>query len=885
MGFAALLLSAAPSWGAAPRIFFTDLTSGPKSGGQNNAGAFVTIYGRNFGATRGSSAVTIGGGPAASYPLWSDVKIAIQLGAAAVTGSIVVTTPAGPSNGTPFTVRAGNIYFVAAGGSDSHSGKYNSPWLTLMHARDTMQPGDVTYAMDGVAQTTDDGSGWNTALLLSSGGTAAAPMALVVYPQATATIGSTTGPPTGVRSAPRGGSFPNYWVFAGFTLRGQGAAMALWGSTGWRVVANDFSCPYGDGAGACMDTVESSSLAFYGNTVHDTGSAGASALYHGVYFGTDSNHLDIGWNTIAGVHGCRGIQVHSTPQSGEPASGQNQYDIAIHDNTIHDTQCDGVILDTIDPSKGPVSVYNNVIYNAGKGPNNPEQSGNWSCIYVPGSTEFGPKGSGMVDIYNNTLYACGVFVSPPYANANSGIAYGGGSAAIYLRIRNNIVYQTATASYPSGVPYLIVWNPSSGAECADTANCTWIQGSSNLFYGAGPAPRNANIAGSVNADPRFVNLSQWNFHLQAVSPARNKGVNAGLQTDQDGVALGAAAYDIGALQFVPGGIASIGCNPPVALAPGAVSCDVSLTADAPLSGSTVDLASGNSSVAVPATIQFPGGASAASFTASVAAVDAPQTAAITASAGDAVQTWMLWVLPLSTLSPALLAVVDAASYQPVPLTPGGLVTAFGLNLGPPSLVGLQLSGGQAATTLANTTALFDAVPAPLLYVQANQLSAVVPYGVAGKATIQVQIEVQGQFSNPVILPVAPAAPGVFTVGSTGQGQGVILNQDFSLNSPSNPASRNSIVSIYADGMGQTNPPGIDGAIMGTALSTAVAPVSASINGVDAEVLYAGTAPGIVAGVFQVNVRVPQAAAPGSAVPLVLSAGGASSQAGVTLAIQ
>jgi hypothetical protein len=396
-----------------------------------------------------------------------------------------------------------------------------------MHARDTMHPGDITYVMNGVAQTTDDGSGWQTSLLLSSGGTAAAPMALVVYPQAAATIGSVNGPPSGVRTAPRGGSYPNYWIFAGFTMRGQSAAMALWGSSGWRIIANDFSCPAGNGAGACMDTVESSSLAFYGNSVHDTGAANASSLYHGAYFGTDSNHLDIGWNTIANVHGCRGIQIHSTPQSGEPASGQNQYDIKVHDNTIHDTQCDGIILDTVDPSKGAVSVYNNVVYNAGKGPNNPEQSGGWSCIYVPASTERGAKGSGAVDIYNNTLYACGTFTKPPYGSANAAIVYGGGNAAICLRIRNNIVYQTTTSLFPAGVPYLVTWNPSTRAVCADSANCTWIQGSNNLFYGSGAPPRNANIAGSVNANPQFVNLPHWNFQLQPASPARNKGGNIG----------------------------------------------------------------------------------------------------------------------------------------------------------------------------------------------------------------------------------------------------------------------------------------------------------------------------------------------------------------------
>ncbi|MGC9948434.1 MAG: IPT/TIG domain-containing protein [Bryobacteraceae bacterium] len=536
MAACAAFVSAGACWGASPVVFFTDLAGGPKSGGQNNAGAFVTIYGRDFGATRGSASVSVGGGPAGAYPMWTDTKIAIQLGAAAATGDIVVHTAAGASNGVPFTVRPGKIYFVATGGTDSGSGKYNSPWLTLMHARDTMQPGDITYVMNGVAQTGDDGSGWQTSLLLSAGGTATAPMAFVVYPQAAAVIGSNNGPPAGVRSAPRGGAYPNYWVFAGFTLRGQGAAMALWGSTGWRIVGNDFSCPSGDGAGACMDTVESSSLAFYGNNVHDTGIATASALYHGVYFGTDSSHLDIGWNTIANVHGCRGIQVHSTPQSGEPASGQNQFDIKVHDNTIHDTQCDGLILDTIDPSKGPISVYHNVIYNAGQGPNNPDRSGGWSCIYVPGSTERGSKGSGMVDIYNNTLYACGTFGSPPYGNANAAIVYGGGSAAVFLRVRNNILCQTSTKLFPSGVPYLVVWNPSTRAVCADAANCSWIQGSNNLFYGSGAAPRNANIGGSVNTDPKFADVSQRDFHLQSNSPAHNSGGG------------------IGAFEFTPDGV-------------------------------------------------------------------------------------------------------------------------------------------------------------------------------------------------------------------------------------------------------------------------------------------------------------------------------------------
>src|SRR5437899_7263864 len=102
-----------------PAIFFSDLDSGPNAGGQNNKGAFVTIYGKGFGAVRGVSTVSIGGGLADNYPVWSDTKIAFQLGSSAQTGSITVTVNGAVSHGVPFTVRAGNISFVSTTGSDS----------------------------------------------------------------------------------------------------------------------------------------------------------------------------------------------------------------------------------------------------------------------------------------------------------------------------------------------------------------------------------------------------------------------------------------------------------------------------------------------------------------------------------------------------------------------------------------------------------------------------------------------------------------------------------------------------------------------------------------------------------------------------------------------
>ena len=88
-----LLLSAAfvTAQATTPRIFFSDLESGPNTGGQNNNGVWVTIWGKSFGATQGTATVTVGAGAVASYPLWSDGKIIFQLGAAATTGSLIST--------------------------------------------------------------------------------------------------------------------------------------------------------------------------------------------------------------------------------------------------------------------------------------------------------------------------------------------------------------------------------------------------------------------------------------------------------------------------------------------------------------------------------------------------------------------------------------------------------------------------------------------------------------------------------------------------------------------------------------------------------------------------------------------------------------------------
>jgi len=82
--------------------------------------------------------VTVGGGSVAAYQLWSDNKIIMQLGAGAVTGNMVVKVGSVASNGVPFTVRAGNIFFVSTSGNDANAGTFAAPWRTIPKAKNTI---------------------------------------------------------------------------------------------------------------------------------------------------------------------------------------------------------------------------------------------------------------------------------------------------------------------------------------------------------------------------------------------------------------------------------------------------------------------------------------------------------------------------------------------------------------------------------------------------------------------------------------------------------------------------------------------------------------------------------------------------------------------------
>jgi hypothetical protein len=495
----------------APFIRYSDLESGPNTGGQDNQGAFVTLYGTGFGSVRGSSFVTVGGGMAHSYPMWSDKKIVVQLGSAAASGDIVVSVDGTPSNRVPFVVRSGNIYFVSTTGSDSNSGTFAAPWRGIRRARDGMAPGDITYLMDGVAQTSGgDHLAGGTALGIDRGGTAGRPKALVAYPGATVTIGSTS-----LENAIRVPYYPvTDYVIAGLHLKAQTLALSMQGPglARWRIVGNRISCPPGNQTTACVSVWTWSHFKFLGNEVTDTGRAPASIKqYHGVYF-ANGHDLELAWNWIHDNRTCHAVQFHD--------DAGVLYNLSVHDNLIHGDNCSGINFSTVDPALGTVEAYNNVIRDVGNGPEPPDGPSGMACIYATGYHE---SARGNIEVFNNTCVNAGAagydasrgaFVRLPYA------------PDLLMRLRNNVVRQ-------EGQPYLAG---------------TKFSGASNIWSGSGAGP--GSLTGNIDADPEFIDFDGRDLHLRANSPAIDAGTGAGPARDFDAnlrrVPLDLGAYEHGA---------------------------------------------------------------------------------------------------------------------------------------------------------------------------------------------------------------------------------------------------------------------------------------------------------------------------------------------------
>jgi uncharacterized protein (TIGR03437 family) len=232
------------------------------------------------------------------------------------------------------------------------------------------------------------------------------------------------------------------------------------------------------------------------------------------------------------------------------------------------------------------------------------------------------------------------------------------------------------------------------------------------------------------------------------------------------------------------------------------------------------------------------------------------------------------------------AVVNAASFAAqAPLAPGSLITLFGTNL----------AQGQSAAssvplplTLAGSSILLAGKSAPLLFANNGQVNAIVPYGIAVNTPQQVVISSASSISVPQSIILSAAAPGIFTVNASGQGQGIIVGVDANGSQPiadsANPVKAGQAIVIYCTGLGEVSPAVTTGAAAPlTQISNTIEPIQVTVGGIEANVLFSGLTPGFV-GLYQVNATVPSGVAPGSQVPVTLTGAGQQSMP-VTIAVQ
>jgi hypothetical protein len=451
-------------------------------------------------------------------PYFSYQKIIVQLGSGCTpgTGNFVVTvagiashvvtetTTSGTQTPSQFTSRStGAIYCVSTTGNDSASGSFPSSCWASMTKGVQIANGDITYVENGSSQVGGGGVGQSLTPTISGTNWTTTPMAIVTYPGATATIGSASEDGIFLCSNDLASACTvsnlQYWTFAGFTVRGANSGIGIAHNVNnIRFVANDVSCPNGNGSTACVTSnavppAIISGFYFYGNQVHDSGTSSAIKTYHNVYWSNNTEAIYHAWGIVHDGGACRGILIN-------PSNGSGQYDIHIHDNYVYNTKCDAINLNFVAPTATAiVEAYNNVINNGGEGPDPSDGQAAYGCIDI-NNTSTTP-----VLVYNNTMYNCGARKLSGSAGA---VLFASGSGP--SQFQNNIVNQLAGEAY----------NVSNGNSCAQMFNTS---SGHNDWFGVGAPP--CTLTSDINVNPQLNNPSSASFQLaSSSSPPNGAGI-------------------------------------------------------------------------------------------------------------------------------------------------------------------------------------------------------------------------------------------------------------------------------------------------------------------------------------------------------------------------
>jgi len=561
---------------AAPKLFFTDIVSGPKTGweGSTAKGAAVTVWGLGFGATRSSSYITVNGtqlSAAADYAEWGAVgpargleRITFWLNSSMADGpgSITVTVNGVVSNGLPFTIRAGNIYFISPSGSNSNDGRYataqgggQGPWLDFYKANfqsnTILANGDIVYLRSGTYTSTEQAS--FAMHIYDHSCTAAFPCAIVGYPGDALPVVDSPG--TEMYQEFFGGYRTDYWTVAKIRFQNGGDAIHTSGD-GWRIIGCAFEGYKDDAWTGVVKPVASNNARYLGLLFRDSGfDYYKHAIYPTCKSGSSEDraitYLEIGWTEIDNWIGNLGAANHlggAALNFRDNSLINTISGLYIHDNYMHDSPSGQFFYN--EEEADDIYIYNNLIVNT-------NQVGTASAKYALHLEAVG--GVRNFYIYNNTFYN-----SSSSAGGTSILAargHTGGQALVSSQ--NNIYFNTdGQASY--------LYSNHAGGSVIYSVN--------DLFFGAGtpemyPGDPDFNYTSTITGlDPLFVNPAAYDFQLQAGSPAIDSGVSSvgsvvssdyyGEGRPMDGDGSNTAEFDIGGVEYT-GAYIPIDSTPPV----------------------------------------------------------------------------------------------------------------------------------------------------------------------------------------------------------------------------------------------------------------------------------------------------------------------------------
>lgn len=217
--------------------------------------------------------------------------------------------------------------------------------------------------------------------------------------------------------------------------------------------------------------------------------------------------------------------------------------------------------------------------------------------------------------------------------------------------------------------------------------------------------------------------------------------------------------------------------------------------------------------------------------------------------------------PAMPQPPKITQIVDGVAFRSN-FSPGAIISVMGNYLSLPSPATGEIGpNGRITTTLNGSQVIFNGTAGPLLYASAGQINAVIPYSTpVGKVAVQVKSEAGvGSFED---ITLTQTSLSFFDT--------LIFNPNGTVNGFNNPAPKGSTLLLYGTGMGQTNPAGVDGAVLqGPDFPRAVTRFAATVQNrnfqSDADILYLGPMPGFVSGAVQANIRIPDAVPAGESI--------------------